>query len=181
MQVTEQEPIVPSDEADIGPTESEYVLNIAGVYQDLLTRDWAAHVCEQAIQIAGAERVQTSWFEVPRLGEPETLIAAVQAALLADVIVVSVHAADELPLDLYVWIDVWLPRRSSRMGALVALIGASGKPTPQAVRTQEYLQAVARRAELDFMPHECRVPDEMSFASIPDDGPSHPYNRGTAR
>ena len=68
MQVTEQEPIVPSDEADIGPTESEYVLNIAGVYQDLLTRDWAAHVCEQAIQIAGAERIQAAWFEVPPLG-----------------------------------------------------------------------------------------------------------------
>ena len=99
------------------------------------------------------------------MGEPEILLAAVRAALQADVIVVSVHAADELPLDLYVWIDVWLPRRSARMGALVALIGVPGKPASQAVRTQEYLQAVARRAELDFMTHERLVPDELNGAS----------------
>jgi len=77
---------------------------------------------------------------------------AVRAALVADLIVVSVHAADELPLGLYVWIDAWLPRRTSREGALTALIGADEPQDPQSSRTREYLQAVARKAQLDFIP-----------------------------
>ena len=77
---------------------------------------------------------------------------AVRAALVADLIVVLVHAADELPLGLYVWIDAWLPRRTSREGALTALIGADEPQDPQSSRTHEYLQAVARKAQLDFIP-----------------------------
>ena len=77
---------------------------------------------------------------------------AVRAALVADLIVVLVHAADELPLGFYVWIDAWLPRRTSREGALTALIGADEPQDPQSSRTREYLQAVARKAQLDFVP-----------------------------
>jgi hypothetical protein len=65
---------------------------------------------------------------------------------------VSVYAADELPLDLYVWVQAWLPRRLSWAGVLAALIGVVEPPDAHFVRTREYLQAVASRARLDFSP-----------------------------
>jgi hypothetical protein len=71
---------------------------------------------------------------------------------------ISVYAADELPLQLYVWIDAWLPRRLSRAGALTAVIGVAEPLDSQSVRTHEYLQAVARRAQLDFIPQERKRP-----------------------
>jgi hypothetical protein len=147
---------------DIVPDESDYALNIAGVYQDRVTRDWALHMCRPAARLAGEARMQHAWYEVDHLKEPGFLLEAVHAALRADVIVVSVHAADELPLDLYVWIDASLPRRLSRVGALAAMIGVAGQPGSQAVRTQEYLKAVARRGQLDFVPQERKLPAEPS-------------------
>jgi len=150
--------VQPTDEGSIAPDESPYTLNITGVYQDNVTRDWAMHTCRQATQLAAVERVQNKLYGAHSLSDPKTLLQAVRATLRADVIVVSVYAAEELPLDLYVWFDAWLPRRRSRTGVLVALIAVAEPRGSQSVRTHEYLQAVARRGELDFMPQECKPP-----------------------
>jgi len=113
------------DGVAIAPVVSGYTLNIAGVYQDSVTRDWAMQSCRQATQLAGGERVQNTWCNTNSLSDPGILLDAVRAAVAADVIVISVYAADELPLDLYVWIEAWLPRRLSRRGALAALVGVA--------------------------------------------------------
>jgi hypothetical protein len=147
-----------SDEATIAPDGPGYALNIAGVYQDMVTRDWAMQTCDRAMQLAGDKRVQNAWFNANSLSDPGILVDAVRAALVADVILVSVYAADELPLDLYVWVDVWLPRRQSRVGALTALIGVTEPLDFQSARTLDYLQAVARKGRLDFIPQERKRP-----------------------
>ena len=100
----------------------------------------------------GVFYIRNTWYDMHSLGKIETLQEAVRAALVADVIVISVYAAEELPLGLYVWIDAWLPRRTSREGALTALIGADEPEALQSSRTRDYLQAVARKAQLDFIP-----------------------------
>ena len=150
--------VQPTDKGSIAPDESPYTLNITGVYQDNVTRDWAMQTCRQATQLAAVERVQNKLYGAHSLSDPKILLKAVRATLRADVIVVSVYAAEELPLDLYVWFDAWLPRRRSRVGVLAALIGVTEPRGSQSVRTHEYLQAVARRGELDFMPQECKPP-----------------------
>jgi len=150
--------VQPTDKGSIAPDESPYTLNITGVYQDNVTRDWAMQTCRQATQLAAVERVQNKLYNAHSLSDPGILLEAVRATLRADVIVVSVYAAEELPLDLYVWFDAWLPRRRSRTGVLVALIAVAEPRGSQSVRTHEYLQAVARRGELDFMPQECKPP-----------------------
>ena len=141
-----------SDEATAAPTESEYALNIVGVYQDSVTQSWGVPMCRLAMQLAGEDHVRNTWYDVHSLDDIETLLEAVRAALVADVIVISVYAAEELPLGLYVWIDAWLPRRTSREGALTALIGADQPQDLPSFRTCDYLQAVARKAQLDFIP-----------------------------
>ncbi|MGO8699129.1 MAG: hypothetical protein ACLQVY_15570 [Limisphaerales bacterium] len=141
-----------SGEVIVAPTKSEYALNIVGAYQDPLTQSWGMPMCRLATQLAGEEPVRDIWYDAHSLDDIQVLMEAVGAALVADVIVVSVRAADELPLGLYVWIDAWLPRRSLRESALTALIGADEPQDPQSFRTREYLQAVAREARLDFIP-----------------------------
>jgi hypothetical protein len=147
------------DELESAPVNSGAVFSIAVVYQDKLTRIWAKQMCRPVMHWAAEERIQQTWQDVNSLSDPGILLEAVRAALAADVIVVSIHAADELPLDFYAWIDVWLPRRRSRAGALAALIGVAEPLDSRSVRTREYLQAVARRCNLDFIPQERRRPE----------------------
>ncbi|MGD1088428.1 MAG: hypothetical protein ABR955_06845 [Verrucomicrobiota bacterium] len=167
-----QEEMVLSDEVNrvnIDRDESGYTLNIVGIYQDMLTRYWAMQTCHWATQFAREGRVQNQWFNVNSLNDPGIFADAVRAALAADVIVVSVHAADELPPDLRVWFEAWLPRRPTRVGALSALIGVAEPLDSQSVRTLDYLQAVARKGQLDFIPQERRrpvAPPASSFALI---------------
>jgi hypothetical protein len=142
----------------MAPDETDYALHLAGVYQDSVTRDWALQNFRQATQLAGEARIQNMWYDVDSLSDHEMFLNAVHAALVADVIVVSVYAAEELPLYLYVWFEAWLPRRKSRAGALTALIGITEPPDSQFVRTFEYLQAVARKAQLQFIAQERKRP-----------------------
>jgi hypothetical protein len=147
-----------SDEVPIAPDESRFALNIAGVYQDVVTRDWAMHACRRATQLAGEEHVQNTWYNANSLRDPVVLLDAARTARVADVIVVSVYAANEMPRDVYVWVEAWLPYRLSRAGALAALIGVGESLDSQSVRTLEYLQSVARKAQLDFIPQERKRP-----------------------
>lgn len=158
MRTTKLDRTILPDDGVIASAESGCVLILAGVYQDSVTRGWALETCRRATQVAGEERVQNTWYNAGSLSDPGILLDAVRAALVADVIVVSVYAAEELPLDLYVWIDAWLPRRRSRAGALAALIGVAEPLNAQSVRTHEYLQAVARKGQLDFIPQERKRP-----------------------
>jgi hypothetical protein len=149
-----------SDELAGAPDES-CALNVAGVYQDSVTREWAMQFCRRAMRVAGEESVECAWYSTKSLRDTGFLGDAVSAALVADVIVVSVYAADELPLALYVWVEAWLPRRLSRAGALAALIGVE-PPESQSIRTIKYLQAVARRARLEFVEQEHQRPAASS-------------------
>ena len=132
----------------------DYSLNVAFVYQDERTLKWAAQVCDQVTQLAGKEAVRSTWWEIDRLGDPEMLADAVLTTRQADVIVVSVYDAKELPADFYVWIDAWLPYRRRPSGALVALIGLFEQPGVQPNHAKDYLSAVARQGRLDFLLRE---------------------------
>jgi hypothetical protein len=154
MEMIMTEPSGLPGKLETGPDSSGDGFQIVIVYQGTLAQDRARQMCHPVRQKFGGEYVQDTWHEVNSLGNTEILLEAVRAALTADVIVIAVQAADELPPELCVWIDLWLPRRRARAGALAALIGVAGQPEPQAARTQEYLQAVARRGQLDFMPYE---------------------------
>jgi hypothetical protein len=148
----------PPDPRPAAPDEAAYSLNVTGVYQDDVTRSWAVDTCRRASHLAGEEHIRDSWFIATSLSDPETLREAVQSALAADVIVISIYAVDELSLDLRVWIDTWLPRRLSRAGALAAVIGAAEPLGSRFARTYGFLEEVARKAELDFIPHERPLP-----------------------
>ena len=148
----------PLDELEFVPSETEYALNVVLVYQDAPTRKWATQVCDQVTRLAGKDAVHCTQWEISRLGDPEVLKDAVLMTMVADVILVSIYDAKELPIDLCVWIDAWLPRRFLQTGALIALISVPGQVNAQLEHARGYLRAVARKGRLDFLLRERRLP-----------------------
>jgi hypothetical protein len=66
-----------------------------------------------------------------------------------------------------------LPRRLAREGALAAVIGVAEPLESRFVRTCAYLQEVARKAQLDFIPHKRRRPSPSTRSPIqPTEEPS---------
>jgi len=153
-------PIVPPARSAMAPNETEPALNVVTVYQDPLTRNWATELWDRVGQLVGQETLCRKSWKIPDLMEPSVFTEAVQVAAAADVLVVSVRDTGALPINLCVWISAWLPRRNGRAGALVALIGVPPRPDAQGVRVYGYLEAVARRAGLDFLPRARKLPEE---------------------
>jgi hypothetical protein len=58
-----------SDEVTAVPTESEYALNIVGVYQDTVTQSWGVPMCRLATQLAGEDHIRNTWFDVDSLND----------------------------------------------------------------------------------------------------------------
>ena len=148
----------PLDELEFAPPETEYGLNVALVYQDFPTRKWATQMCDQMAQLAGKGAVHCSSWEINRLSDPEVLMDAILMTLVADVIMVSIYDAKELPIELCGWINAWLPYRSLPTGALIALINVPGQPGAQTNHARDYLRSVARVGRLDFLLRERRLP-----------------------
>ncbi len=163
--------------------ETEPALRVATVYQDPLTRHWARELWDRVGQLVGQGGICHQSWKIGDLTDAQAYTGAVQAATEADVLVVSVRDAGELPINLCVWIDAWMPRRAGRAGALVALIGVCPQPNVQSGRVHAYLEAVARRVGLDFLPRERKLPEQSrsisSLAgSIRPADPTMPWLRG---
>jgi hypothetical protein len=130
-------------------------LKIAGVYQDLKSRAWAEDLWNRVAQLTGPDAVQVAAWTIDELNHAPAFQEAVSAATLADVLVVSIHAGEQLPPGLCAWIDAWLPRRQRRDGALIVLLGVTaGQPDVPLARAKEYLRTIACRGGLDFLLRE---------------------------
>jgi hypothetical protein len=158
-------PTVPRARAAIAPNETEPALKVATVYQDSLTRHWTTELWGQVGQLVGGGCISHQTWKISDLTDARVFTDAVQAAAEADVVVVSARDAGELPMNLYVWIHAWMPRRAGREGALVALLGVPAQPDAESGRVHACLETVARWTGLDFLPRERKLPEEPSACS----------------
>ncbi len=131
-----------------------FALKITLVYDNFTSYSRAAPLCERAAHLLGEQALSIASWRICKLDHPDVLPEAVQAATEADVILVSLASGADLPIPLCVWIDAWLPRRCQRLGTLAALIGETEALCLHPSRAEAYLQAVARRGDLDFLPME---------------------------
>jgi hypothetical protein len=157
--------MAPSAQTASASKKVEPALSVAMVYQDPLTRHWAAELWNRVEQLVGHEGVCRQSWKISGLADARVFADAVQAAAESDVLVVSVRDTGDLPADLDLWFEAWLPRRAGRAGALVALIGVPPQPDIQSGRAHAYLETVARRAGLDYLPRERKLPPDRSAIS----------------
>jgi len=80
-------------------------LNVALIYEDAQTREWAHEAYERVAKLAGRQGVRPTWWNLHNLGNPGVLAAAVSTAMRADAIVVAARAGEGMPLAFYAWIN----------------------------------------------------------------------------
>jgi hypothetical protein len=133
-------------------------LNVVLVYEDSLLRAWALQAYHQPMQTVGRQRIRSMEWSIHSLLETRNLVKSLDVAARADAIVVAAYGADELPVELCVWISAWLLCRPPAPGLLVALICPAEPRSVQESWVHRDLHAVAHRAGMDFLPGS---PDEF--------------------
>jgi len=140
---------------------ARYALNVALVYQDALTRQWAGQARDLMAAAVGLDAVRCSEWKIDDLIEPGAYWQGVAALAHADVIVVSLQEAERLPAVFYLWVNLWLQERCGLPGALVALVVPPEEPnSPAKHETHSYLSALASQSRLEFFLRECTQPGE---------------------
>ena len=140
-------------------------LRVVAVYQDPLTRHWAAELWDRVSSLIDSGGISSRWWCLNELSRECVFDEAVQAAAAADVLLIAVRDSGEFPPLLQAWIEGWVSRRAGRTGAMVAVIGVPGSPDAVFGRAHEYLEAIAHQAGLDFLPRERKLPDESNASS----------------
>ena len=153
--------IVPIDQESRAQEESEPALKVVTVYQDPLTRHWAMELFDRLGRLIDSDGICRKFWSLNDLAQADDFADAVEAAAEAHVLVISVRDAGQLPRCFHDWIDAWLPNRTGPVGgALVALIGVPLRPNSQSGRAYACLESVAKRAGLDFLPTERKLPQK---------------------
>lgn len=137
---------------------AEAAINLAVIYEDGSTREWARAACKLVNELAGVDCMRSRAWSVTQLNDPAVFPKAARTAALADVIILALHAAAELPALLCAWFEVWLPLRDRPVGALVSLMDVNGKSKIVPFDVRNYLGAVAQRGRLDLLIEEQKLP-----------------------
>ena len=146
--------------AAITSPKAGYTLNVAIVYQDALTRQWAGQVRDLMAGVVGQDTIRCTELKISDLAQARVYSEGVAALAHADVIVVSLHEADRLPGTFYLWVNLWLQVRSVRPGVLVALLVPPEESNSGAIETRRYLHAVASQGRLELLMQEYNQQDQ---------------------
>jgi hypothetical protein len=126
-------------------------LNVALIYEDAQTREWAREAYERVTKVAADQGVRPTWWNLNNLCDPGVLAAAVSTAMRAEVIILAARAGEGMPLAFYAWINAWLPNRFYRGGVLAALLCTTERSGARPIRVGEYLREVARQGRMSFL------------------------------
>jgi len=141
--------------------EDALALNVVMVYEDPLMRYWATELWDRVSNLVGHSGICRTAWGISDLGHPDHFAKAVQEAARAHVLLLALRDAGVLPPNLGKWIQAWTPQRKGAGGVLAALIGMPPTPNAWAGQAYRYLEAVARRAGLDYLPRERKLPEEL--------------------
>ena len=126
--------------------EVNSALNVVIAYEDLETGKRAIKTYEYMVKQLGDECLFSNqmWkFDV--LAVPKLKEIAAKDAAAADIIIVSAHEGNQLPLEVKAWMESWLSYKS-QASALVGLFGNESVNNP----VRNYLAEIARRAKIEF-------------------------------
>jgi len=161
------EPITSASGSAAQWPELESTLELVMMYEDAQSQMWTRQLSESLARALGKDAVHATGWKIGDLGTPGALAEAVVATTRADVVVIALNAAEELPLEAYIWVDAWLPRRPQIKGILVGLVAVpeeSGALGWQ--RTENYLNAVARKADLEYLIQRCEQRQESPAGAM---------------
>jgi hypothetical protein len=123
------------------------------VYENFAAGKRAMEVCNFLLAQLGDEfefGINMWKFEV--LQHAKLSAMAVHDAIEAELIIVACDAAWELPTEVMLWAEAWVPAKQGQTAALLALFGNEAADFHSSIApTSAYLKSVADRAGLDFL------------------------------
>lgn len=134
--------------------EPKFPFDLVVAYEDHPTRDRAMLLYDRiAQQLLDDYDFQCAWWKLDHLREPSLLDQAVDDAIQANMIIVSLHAGGTLPHPALQWASAWAPNKAGNKSALVALISGALVAGGPVQGRQAHLQRIARQARMDFFVH----------------------------
>lgn len=134
-------PAFGSSDAEVNPA-----LNVVIAYEDLETGKRAMKTYDYLVEHLGDQCLFANqmWkFDVLAVSKLKEIAARDAAG--ADIIIISAHEGNDLPVEVKSWIDQWLACKT-RASALVGLFGAESIDNP----VRDYLASVAKKAKIEF-------------------------------
>ena len=134
--------------------EPKYPFDLAVAYEDLASRKRALQLYDRlAGQLLDEYDFQCTWWKFEHLQDRQLAARAADAATDANMIIVAVRDGVQLPVTAKRWIEKWLPFKTDRQSALVALIVEPHDAAGGSCPVQAYLRNVALQAGMDFFCH----------------------------
>jgi hypothetical protein len=144
MQHTAFHPPVGSSDLEADP-----VFNVVIAYEDFDTGKHAKETYDFLLSnLSNQCRFANQMWKFDVLGIPKLREMAGKDALAADIIIISCHGAQDLPVEVKAWINSWIYGPSNAI-ALVGLF-ADANSGGETHNVRAYLSEVARRAGLEF-------------------------------
>jgi hypothetical protein len=136
---------------DSEPGPETGVCAIVVLYEDNSSRDAAIRLSQTLEKIFHEELdFEISWCRFKYFNDPAVASEAAEIAAQADLIIVAIQRAQDLPLEVKAWFERWLPKRESSEGALVLLQTSEEAPS-STISQSSYLYLLAHRANLDYL------------------------------
>jgi hypothetical protein len=148
-------------------SEAEPAVEIVALYADAACAEKAGQIYADFLpSIAPNREFDCSWWTFDKLLQPDTFQLAALQGSRADVLVLAAHASQELPALVKAWVDLSAgeSRKGDRM--LVGLLGGQfAKSRTQELSLDAFLQAIARRAGMRYLPYWFQLADNTSSAA----------------
>jgi hypothetical protein len=139
--------------------EPKFPFDLVVGYEDAVTRERALGLYDHlAQQLLSDYDFQCSWWKFDHLQNPTLRTRAADAAVEANMVILSLRAKPEVSQVHKAWIDDWISRRGRTKAALVALVTGAGEPGLESAPMLAYLQNVARLGRMDFFTHGFETP-----------------------
>jgi len=134
--------------------EPKFPFDLVVTYENEATRSRAFALCDHLVrELRDDHDLRQSWWKFSFLYDPRLLEHATEAALTANMIIVSLNHEKELPFIARTWIEGWLTQKKGHDSALVALVDNTPSSRCSDCPMLRYLNSVARKAGMDFFPH----------------------------
>jgi hypothetical protein len=101
-------------------------------------------------ELGGELHFEFGWWDFGQLGDSQQLHTAAEQVADADLILLSVHAGNELPRPVQDWIEAGLARRCKHGGAVAVLLGPAHVPGESGWPLDSYLRYLAEQADMEF-------------------------------
>jgi len=134
--------------------EPKFPFDLVIVYENEATRARAFTLCDRLVgKLHDDHDIRQSWWKFHFLYDPQLLERAVEGALTADMIIMSLNDGKLPPLIARTWIEGWANQKDGHDSALVALVDNTPSSRCTDCPMLRYLNSVAHQAGMDFFPH----------------------------